>query len=111
GNFPGRIGGFFGFRLIPKLFFSANSPPPHSAPNAATSPFYKRVFAVNPNAYPGAPGIIGPNAVQHVPQFGTDYKGGGDYFSYNSAAFTPALPTADRQSSYGSTHATCATTT
>ena len=30
-----------GFRLIPRLFFSANSPPPHSAPNAATSPFYK----------------------------------------------------------------------
>src|SRR5438093_7891676 len=40
---PGRIGGFLfvGFRLIPKLFFSANSPPPHSAPNAASSPFYK----------------------------------------------------------------------
>src|SRR5690242_3848208 len=51
GNFPGRIGGR---RLIPKLFFSPNSPPPHSAPNAATSPFYKSPFAVNPNAYPGA---------------------------------------------------------
>ena len=87
--------------MIPKLFFSANSPPPHSAPNAATSPFYKSPFAVNPNAYPGAPGIIGPNAAQHVPQFGTDYKGGGDYFSYNFAAFTPALPPADRQSFYG----------
>ena len=55
----------FGFRLIPKLFFSANSPPPHSAPNAATSPFYKnpgfpfQVLAglpvVNPNAYPALP--------------------------------------------------------
>jgi iron complex outermembrane receptor protein len=108
GNFPGVVG-TFDFRLIPKLFFSANSPPPHSAPNAATSPFYKRPgfpflpFAgVNPNAYPGAPGIIGPNAVQHVPQFGTDYKGGGDYFLYNFAAFTPALPPADRQSFYGS---------
>ena len=108
GNFPGAIGGV-GFRLIPRLFFSANSPPPHSAPNAATSPFYKRPgfpflpFAgVNPNAYPGAPGIIGPNAVQHVPQFGTDYKGGGDYFFYNFAAFTPALPPADRQAYYGS---------
>src|SRR5438128_4147610 len=99
GNFPGRVGSF---RLIPKLFFSANSPPPHSAPNAATSPFYKSPFAVNPNAYPGAPGIIGPNAAQHVPQFGTDYKGGGDYFFYNFAAFTPALPPADRQSFYGS---------
>src|SRR5713101_1650723 len=99
GNFPGRVGSF---RLIPRLFFSANSPPPHSAPNAATSPFYKRPFAVNPNAYPGAPGIIGPNAAQHVPQFGTDYKGGGDYFFYNFAAFTPALPPADRQAYYGS---------
>src|SRR5216117_1630730 len=35
GNFPGRVSAqsFVGFRLIPKLFFSANSPPPHSAPN------------------------------------------------------------------------------
>src|SRR5438477_3112354 len=99
GNFPGRIGDR---RLIPKLFFSQNSPPPHSAPNAATSPFYKSPFAVNPNAYPGAPGIIGPHAIQHVPQLGTDYKGGGDYFFYNFAAFTPALPPADRQAYYGS---------
>jgi outer membrane receptor protein involved in Fe transport len=108
GYFPGAIGRF-GFRLIPKLFFSANSPPAHSAPNAATSPFYKRPgfpflpFAgVNPNAYPGAPGIIGPHALQHVPQFSTDYKGGGDYFFFNFAAFTPALPPADRQAYYGS---------
>ncbi len=68
---PGHIGaGRFGFRLIPKLFFSANSPPPHSAPNVSTSPFYIRpgfpanVLAglpvANPNAYPGPPGIIGP---------------------------------------------------
>ena len=42
GNEPGHIGGFVGFRLIPKLFFSANSPPPHSAPNVSTSPFYVR---------------------------------------------------------------------
>src|SRR6266478_6551892 len=56
---PGYIGGFPGFRLIPKIFFSPNSPPAHSAPNAATAPFYKNPFAVNPNAYPGAPGIIG----------------------------------------------------
>ena len=38
----------------------------------------------------------------HFPQFGTDYKGGGDYFSYNFAAVTPALPPADRQAFYGS---------
>jgi iron complex outermembrane recepter protein len=99
GNEPGRIGSR---RLIPKLFFSANSPPPHSAPNAATSPFYKRPFAVNPNAYPGAPGVIGPHAIQFRPQTGTDYKGGGDYFFYNYAALTPALPPADRQAYYGS---------
>jgi hypothetical protein len=88
--------------LIPKLFFSANSPPPHSAPNVATSPFYKRSFVVNPNAYPGAPGIIGPNAFEFRPQTGTAYKGGGDYFGYNFAAITPALPPADRQAYYGS---------
>src|SRR5262249_2563124 len=35
-------------------------------------------------------------------QFGTQYEGGGDYFSYNFAAFTPALPPADRQAFYGS---------
>ena len=107
---PGYIGGFVGFRLIPSMFFGpgglplpgVNTPLPHSAPNAATSPFYKSPFAVNPNAYPGAPGIIGPNAIQHFPQTGTDYKGGGDYFGYNFAAVTPALPPADRQSFYGS---------
>src|SRR5216117_581875 len=33
GSEPGRVGSF---RLIPKLFFSASSPPQHSAPNAAT---------------------------------------------------------------------------
>src|SRR6266498_2720795 len=109
GDVPGGIGPP-ARRLLPSMFFGpgglplpgVNTPLPHSAPNAATSPFYKSPFAVNPNAYPGAPGIIGPNASQHVPQFGTDYKGGGDYFFYNFAAFTPALPPADRQAFYGS---------
>jgi iron complex outermembrane recepter protein len=117
-SFPGRIRGF---RLRPGMFFGlggtpqfgVNTPLPHSAPNAATSPFYKIPFipgfripqgpgVISPNAYPGAPGIIGPNAIQHFPQTGTDYKGGGDYFFYNFAAVTPALPPADRQSFYGS---------
>jgi iron complex outermembrane receptor protein len=110
GEEPGRIGGFVGFRLIPKMFFGpggtpvlgVNTPLPHSAPNAATSPFYKNPFVVNPNAYPGAPGINNPRTGVFVPQFGTDYKGGGDYFFYNFAAVTPALPPADRQSFYGS---------
>src|SRR5215472_10492976 len=113
GHFPGHIGGIFGLRLIPKMFFGpsstpifgVNTPLPHSAPNAATSPFYKNPYAVNPNAYPGAPGIIGPNSfggVNGAPQFGTNYRGGGNYFFFNFAAFTPALPPGDRQVYYGS---------
>src|SRR5881227_2030069 len=105
GNFPGRVQVR---RLLPSMFFGpggepvfgVNTPLPHSAPNAATSPFYKSPFAVNPNAYPGAPGIHNP--VQQFDQFGTDYKGGGDYFFFNFAAFTPALPPGDRQVYYGS---------
>ena len=105
GNFPGRVQGR---RLLPSMFFGpggepvfgVNTPLPHSAPNAKTSPFYKSPFAVNPNAYPGAPGIHNP--VQQFDQFGTDYKGGGDYFFFNFAAFTPALPPGDRQVYYGS---------
>jgi len=104
------LGSFFGFRLLPSMFFGpggtplpgVNTPLPHSAPNARTSPFYNIDVVVNPNAYPGAPGIIGPHAFQFRPQFGTDYKGGGDYFFYNFAAITPELPPADRQSFYGS---------
>ena len=98
---PGHIGRF---RLIPKLFFSANSPPPHSAPNVSTSPFYKNPFVIAPNAYPGPPGIIGPHAAKHLPQtLGTyGYKGGGDYFLYNSSAVLPDIPAANRQSFYGS---------
>src|SRR5215467_10726780 len=108
---PGHIGGILGLRLIPSIFFGpggtplpgVNTPLPHSAPNPATSPFYKNPFVVNPNAYPGAPGIVGPNAIQApFPQTGTDYRGGGDYFLYNFAAVTPALPPADRQAFYGS---------
>jgi iron complex outermembrane receptor protein len=117
GNFPGNIGGF-DFRLIPKMFFGpgglpqfgVNTPLPHSAPNAATSPFYVRpgfpfipIPGINPNAYPGAPGIIGPNAIQApFPQTGPNYRGGGDYFLLNFAAVTPALAPADRQAFYGS---------
>ena len=101
---------FFGFRLRPSMFFGpggkplvgVNTPLPHSAPNAQTSPFYKINIVVNPNAYPGAPGIIGPHAAVFFPQFGTDYKGGGNYFFYNFAAITAELPPADRQSFYGS---------
>ena len=79
GNEPGRV---HGERLLPSLFFGANSPPAHSAPNVATSPFYTNPFAV--------PGIIN----------GT--PGDGNYLFFNFAAFTPDLPPADRQVFYGS---------
>src|SRR6476620_4603341 len=79
GNFQGRVQGS---RLIPSLFFSANTPTPHSAPNATTSPFYTSPGAV--------PGIVN----------GT--PGDGNYIAFNFAAFTPALPPADRQVFYGS---------
>jgi iron complex outermembrane recepter protein len=122
---PGSIFSNGGLRVLPSIFFGpggtpllgVNTPLPHSAPNAASSPFYKRLYlpffvkfgfppgtpgTINPNAYPGAPGVIGPHAGLFLPQFGTDYKGGGDYWFYNSAAVTPALPPADRQAFYGS---------
>jgi iron complex outermembrane receptor protein len=89
GNFPGaidRANPFSGgaFRLIPKLFFSANSPPPHSAPNKETSPYY----------------INRPALLAGYPD--------GNYDAYNFAALTPAIPAADRQSYYGSfTRAIC----
>ena len=79
-DFPGVIGPFgnpaapLGFRLIPKLFFSRNSPPPHSAPNVSTSPYY-----TNNVPYPD-----------------------GNFTLYNSAAVTASIPAADRQSFYGS---------
>jgi iron complex outermembrane recepter protein len=128
GRTPIKPGGIFsqgGLRLLPSIFFGpggtplsgVNTPLPHSAPKADTSPFYKRPYlhflnrlgfppgtpgVINPNAYPGAPGVIGPHAAFFLPQFGTDYKGGGDYWFYNFAAVTPALPPADRQAFYGS---------
>jgi iron complex outermembrane recepter protein len=79
-DFPGVIGPFgnpaapLGFRLIPTLFFSGNSPPPHSAPNVSTSPYY-----TNNVPYPD-----------------------GNFALYNVAAVTATIPAADRQSLYGS---------
>jgi len=69
GNEGGRVQGR---RLLPRMFyapigptqFGVNAPFPHSAPNAAHSPFYKSPYAVNPNAYPGAPGILNPKWLQ-----------------------------------------------
>src|SRR5213596_2996911 len=79
GNEPGRVQGR---RLIPSLFFSANTPTPHSAANVSTSPFYTP---------PGA-----------VPGIANSVLGDGNYIAFNFAAFTPALPPADRQVFYGS---------
>ena len=80
-DFPGFIGQLFtnpeaplGFRLIPKLFFSGNSPPPHSAPNVATSPYYTSNIP-----YPD-----------------------GKFALYNVLAPIATMPAADRQSIYGS---------
>ena len=79
-DFPGFIGQLgnlaapLGFRLIPKLFFSGNSPRPHSAPNVSTSPYYT-------------------NNVPHPD---------GNFALYNTAAVTASIPAADRQSFYGS---------
>jgi iron complex outermembrane receptor protein len=80
GDFPGVIGPFgtpaapLGFRLIPKLLFSGNSPPPHSAPNVSTSPYY-----TNNVPYPD-----------------------GNFTLYNWFPVSATIPAADRQSFYGS---------
>lgn len=106
GNFPGRVAGS---RLIPSMFFGpggtpipgVNTPIPHSGFNRQHSPFYVNPFVINPNAYPGPPGII--NDRVFFPQTGPlDYKGGGNYFFFNFAAFTPNLPPGDRQTYYAS---------
>jgi outer membrane receptor protein involved in Fe transport len=117
--------GFPPQRLPPNMFFGpgglpqfgVNTPLPHSAPNAASSPLYKSPYFpllalfgippgtpgfINPNAYPGAPGVIGPHSLVRLPQFGTKYKGGGNYWFYNFAGVTPDLAPADRQAFYGS---------
>jgi iron complex outermembrane recepter protein len=73
-SFAGHVGNF---RLIPKLFFNKGSPPPHSAPNASTSPFYVNPF--NVATYPD-----------------------GDFFLFNFAALTPAMAPTDREYLYGS---------
>ena len=85
-NSPGYIGPF---RLIPRLFFSKNSPPPHSAPNVATSPQYISIFS---------PAFNNGNGFLNGTLAGLD----GNYVLYNYQALTPAIPPADRQSFYGS---------
>lgn len=86
------------FRLIPRLFFSANSPPPHSAPNVATSPFYNGLVSGPPNAN-GFPTVLFKNTKVG---FGSPNVRDGNYVAYNFAALTASIPAADRQSYYGS---------
>jgi outer membrane receptor protein involved in Fe transport len=85
GNFPGRLGGL---RLVPSLFFSANTPTPHSAPNLANSPFY-----ISPAAF---------HIRDHANNLGNLVPSDGNYSAYNFASVTAALPPADRQVYYGS---------
>jgi iron complex outermembrane receptor protein len=89
GNFPGHIGGFTGIRQVPSLFFSANTPRPHSAPNVATSPDYLSVHD---------PRLNHGNGFFNSTLQGTD----GNYAAYNFASVTPNLPPGDRQVYYGS---------
>ncbi len=108
-NFPGRLqtaaGGSGGsVRLIPGMFFGpggtpifgVNTPLPHSAPNRNTSPFYisPRILGLNPS---GGNGLSNPGTRNSAKQFRD-----GDYVGFNFAAFTSALPEADRQAFYGS---------
>src|SRR6267154_1086882 len=88
-NVPGHVGDF---ALRPGMFFGrggrpqpgVNTPLPHSSTGPATSPFYKDPAQFNI-------GFFGdPNTLD------------GTYLEFNFAAFTPALPPADRQVYYGS---------
>src|SRR5437868_4722935 len=77
-NKPGGIVSFEAGQLIldPTLL----APTPHAFPNAATDPQY----------------IPRPDGGHNDPAFNTDFN------HFNFAAFTPAIPAADRQSFYGS---------
>src|SRR4029077_10894249 len=95
-NVPGHVGDS---SLRPRMFFGrgggcvrgGEQPPSRAAPNAATSPFY---LTADPNTglFPHTNvGFTGnPNTLD------------GTYLEFNFAAFTPALPPADRQVYYGS---------
>jgi iron complex outermembrane receptor protein len=89
GNFPGHLAGFVGLRLVPRLFFSDKTPPPHSAPNRASSPFY---------ISPTSPFFNKRNGFFNGTLAGLD----GNYVAYNFASVTPNLPPGDRQVYYGS---------
>src|SRR5205809_7628154 len=88
-NVPGHVGDF---ALRPGMFFGrggrpqpgVNTPLPHSSTGPAPSPFYKDPAQFN------------------IGFFGDPTRLEGTYLEFNFAAFTPALPPADRQVYYGS---------
>ena len=98
GSFPGNVS--FDFRLIPKMFsaggpqIGANTPFPHSAPNAATSPFYKQpgfpfqvlggLPVVNPNGLSRRPGYH--RAQRNPTALSTDWP-----YRYKGVATTSCL--------------------
>jgi iron complex outermembrane receptor protein len=104
-NFGGAVT-TAGFRLLPSLFFApeglpqigVNTPPPHSAPNKQTSPFYNGLV-LGPNNKNGFPTVLFKNTKVG---FGSPEALDGNYVLYNFAAVTPALPPGDRQVYYGS---------
>src|SRR5262245_26002606 len=127
-NFPGRLqsasGGSGGSRrLIPSMFFALaptgqgnlpqpgfNTPLPHSATNRNHSPFYISpiILGLNPS---GGNGLTNgafidfsttpPEVVPAGRKNGKQFRDG-DYVAFNFAAFTSAIPEADRQAVYGS---------
>src|SRR6184192_2853176 len=88
-NVPGHVGDFV---LRPRMFFGrggrpqpgVNTPLPHSSTGPATSAFYTDPARFN------------------IGFFGNPNTLDGTYLEFNFAAFTPALPPADRQVYYGS---------
>ena len=85
-----------GSAVLPKLFFGRRSsavrrehPVAAFSSESATSPFYDDPFVVNPNAYPGAPGIHNPRV--HLNQLAL-IPGRRQLLLLNFAAFTAALP-------------------
>src|SRR4029079_19283504 len=94
-NVPGHVGETpdgQAFALRPRMFFGpgglpqpgVNTPLPHSSTGPATNPSY-----VDPARF-------------NIGFFGNPNTLDGTYLEFNFAAFTPALPPADRQVYYGS---------
>ena len=122
GMFPGEHWRPPGLRLIPSMFFGpgglplpgVNTPFPHSAPNAATSPFYKipcfpcfrippgRRVSLIPMRIRALPVSSGPMQSNTFHKPAPIIRAAATTSCYNFAAVTPALPPADRQSFYGS---------